>query len=63
MPKRHPKTARSRTQNQKSSRHPRSYTPLSDALSHPLTFADTELSEGIQRHSLAALLSAAISPS
>ena len=60
MPKRHPKTARSRTQNQKSSRHPRSYTPLSDALSHPLTFADTELSEGIQRHSLAGLLSAAI---
>jgi len=60
MPKRHPKTARARTQNQKSRRHPRSYTPLSDALNHPLTFADTELAEGIQRHALAGLLSAAI---
>jgi len=40
---------------------PRSYTPLSDALSQPLTFADTELAEGIQRHSLAGLLRAAIS--
>ena len=60
MSKRHTKTTRSRTQNQKSSR-PRSYTPLADALSQPLTFADTELSEGLQRHSLAALLSAAIS--
>jgi hypothetical protein len=34
---------------------------LSDALNQPLTFADTELAEGIQRHSLAGLLSAAIS--
>jgi len=42
-------------------RRPRSYTPLTDALNQPLTFADTELSEGIQRHSLAALLGAAIS--
>jgi len=42
-------------------RRPRSYTPLTDALNQPLTFADTELSEGIQRHSLAASLSAAIS--
>ena len=42
-------------------RQPRSYTPLSDALSQPLTFADTELAEGIQRHSLAGLLRAAIS--
>jgi hypothetical protein len=41
-------------------RSPRSYTPLSDALSQPLTFADTELSEGIQRHSLAGLLRAAL---
>jgi len=41
-------------------RQPRSYTPLSDALSQPLTFADTELAEGIRRHSLAGLLSAAI---
>ncbi len=42
-------------------RQPRSYTPLSDALSQPLTFADTELAEGLQRHSLAGLLRAAIS--
>jgi len=32
---------------------------LSDALSQPLTFTDTELAEGIQRHSLAGLLRAA----
>lgn len=42
-------------------RRPRSYTPLSDALSQPLTFVDTELSEGIQRHSLVGLLGAAMS--
>jgi hypothetical protein len=42
-------------------RRPRSYTPLSDALNHPLTFVDTELSEGIQRHSLIGMLRAAIS--
>jgi len=40
---------------------PRSYTPLSDALNQPCTFVDTELSEGIQRHSLIGRLSAAIS--
>jgi hypothetical protein len=50
--RRHPRQARCR---------PRSYTPLSDALSQPLTFTDTELTEGIQRHSLVALLKAAIS--
>jgi DDE superfamily endonuclease len=60
MAKRHLNRARSRPQPPKPSRQPRSYTPLSDALSQPLTFADTELSEGIQRHSLAGLLSAAI---
>ena len=43
------------------SRRPRSYTPVSDALNQPFTFADTELSEGIQRHSLIGLLGAAIS--
>jgi DDE superfamily endonuclease len=46
--------------NPKRRHSPRSYTPLSDALRQPLTFADTELSEGIQRHSLVGLLSAAI---
>lgn len=50
--KNHPKPSRSQK--------PRSYTPLTDALSQPLTFADTELAEGIQRHSLAGLLRAAI---
>lgn len=40
---------------------PRSYTPLSDALDQPFTFVDTELSEGIQRHSLVGRLGAAIS--
>jgi hypothetical protein len=39
----------------------RSYTPLSDALDQPFTFVDTELSEGIQRHSLVGRLGAAIS--
>jgi len=45
----------------KAPRQPRSYTPLADALSQPLTFTDTELAEGLQRHSLAGLLAAAIS--
>jgi len=40
---------------------PRSYTPLSDALDQPFTFVDTELSEGIQRHSMVGRLGAAIS--
>ncbi len=61
MIKANPKPSRSRPQPPKPSRRPRSYTPLSDALSQPLTFADTELSEGIQRHSLVGLLSGAIS--
>ena len=61
MPKANLKSSPSRPQTPKPSRHSRSYTPLSDALSQPLTFADTELSEGIQRHSLAGLLGAAIS--
>ena len=43
------------------SRRPRSYTPLSDALNHPFTFVDTELSEGIQRHSLVGMLGGVIS--
>jgi hypothetical protein len=44
----------------KGARSPRSYTPLSDALNQSFTFADTELSEGMVRHSLCGLLSAAI---
>ena len=53
--------SKSKPPTQKPSRQPRSYTPLSDALSQPLTFADTELAEGTQRHTLAGLLRAAIS--
>jgi hypothetical protein len=41
-------------------RPPRSYTPLTDALNQPFTFADTELAAGIQRHALGGLLAAAI---
>ena len=44
----------------RAARRPRSYTPLSDALSQPLTFADTELAEGIHRHGLVGLVRAAI---
>jgi hypothetical protein len=41
-------------------RSPRSYTPLSDALSQPFTFADTEIAEGLQRYALVGRLAAAI---
>jgi hypothetical protein len=54
------KPSRPHSNTRKLPRQPRSYTPLSDALSQPLTFADTELAEGIQRHSLAGLLRAAL---
>jgi hypothetical protein len=53
--------SRTKTKTVRAGCRPRSYTPVSDALSQPLTFADTELTEGIQRHSLVALLKAAIS--
>ena len=42
----------------KAPRRPRSFTPVSDALSRPFTFADTEIAEGIQRHGLSGLLAA-----
>ena len=60
MPKTRIQSARARAATPKPSRQPRSYTPLADALSQPLTFADTELAEGLQRHSLAGLLRAAL---
>lgn len=44
------KRPRSSAPTPKPRRAPRSYTPLADALAQPLVFADTELSEGIQRH-------------
>jgi hypothetical protein len=50
-----------RTPAAKLRRSPRTYTPLADALAQPLTFADTELAEGIQRHALVGLLRAAFS--
>src|SRR6266516_4490707 len=40
---------------------PRSYTPVSDALKQPFSFADTELAEGIGRHGLVGLLTGALS--
>jgi len=58
MPKAKRKSSRPRSPK---SRRPRSYTPLADALRQPRTFADTELAEGLRRHSLASLLRAAIS--
>ena len=57
-PKDH-RSARPEAKN-KGPRRPRSYTPLADALRHPFTFADTELAEGLHRHSLVSLLAAAI---
>jgi len=53
-------TGRPKPNPQRAGRHPRSYTPLSDALSQPLTFADTELADGRQRHSLVGLLRSAL---
>ena len=54
--------AKVRASRSRAARRPsaRSYTPLTDALSQPFTFADTELSEGIGRHSLIGLLAAAL---
>lgn len=60
MPKSKRKPPSARPKTSRPARRPRSYTPLSDALSQPLTFADTELAEGLRRHSLAGLLGAAI---
>jgi len=55
------KTAAARPKTQRPGRRPRSYTPLADALRQPGTFADTEVAEGLRRHALVGLLSAAIS--
>jgi len=60
MSSRPKKTSRISPRAPRAGRRPRSYTPLSDALSQPLTFADTELAEGLQRHSLVGLLRAAL---
>lgn len=55
------KVSSSKAQTKNGRPRPRSYTPVSDALNQPFTFVDTELSEGIQRHSLVGLLAAAMS--
>ena len=57
----HSKTSSVKPKTQRPGHRPRSYTPLAEALNQPFTFADTELAEGLQRHSLAGLLNAAIS--
>jgi len=54
------KTSASTPHSKRGLRRPRSYTPLSDALDQPFTFVDTEIAEGIQRHSLVGLLAAVI---
>jgi len=59
-PKTKPRSSHPARSSAKAAHRPRSYTPVADALSQPLTFADTELAEGIQRHSLVGLLAAAI---
>jgi hypothetical protein len=41
----------------------RSYTPISDALAQPQVFADTELADGIKRHSLVNLFASSFSKS
>jgi hypothetical protein len=55
------KASTSKPHSKREARRSRSYTPLSDALDHPFTFVDTEIAEGIQRHSLVGSLAAAIS--
>ena len=58
----HPPSSPSKPQAQRAGhRRARSYTPLADALNQPFTFVDTELAEGIQRHSLIGRLGAAMS--
>jgi hypothetical protein len=60
MPRFKSNTSSTQHPGKKSARPARSYTPLSDALNEPFTFADTELAEGIQRHSLVGLLRSAM---
>ena len=58
-----PATQKSRSARSPKTQRPtrsRSYTPVSDALKERFTFADTELAQGMSRHGLVGLLSAAI---
>src|ERR1700720_3251748 len=55
------KTKNPSPQSQTKGKAPRTYHPITDALSKPFTYVDTEIAEGIQRHSLVGMLNAAIS--
>ena len=60
MPRSKTKPSATQHPTRKVGRRPRSFTPMSDALKEPFTFVDTEISEGIQRHSLVGLLRSAL---
>ena len=61
MPRPKQKTRSPHPTHRKGRARPRSYTPVSDALKQPFSFADTELAEGIGRHGLVGLLARALS--
>ena len=61
MPRPKKKTRSRHPTRPKTRPRPRSYTPVSDALKQPFSFADTELAEGISRHGLVGLLAGALS--
>src|SRR2546429_7200492 len=61
MPRPTKKTRSRHSTRSKRRPRPRSYTPVSDALKQPFSFADTELAEGISRHGLVGLLAGAFS--
>src|SRR2546428_9499237 len=56
MPRRNKKPRSGHLSRPKGHTAARSYTPVSDALKQPFSFADTELAEGISRHGLVGLL-------
>src|SRR3989441_995320 len=61
MPRRNKKPRSGHLSRPKGHTAARSYTPVSDALKQPFSFADTELAEGISRHGLVGLLAGALS--
>src|SRR5439155_19384588 len=61
MPRPTKKTRSRHSTRSKRRPRPRSYTPVSDALKQPFSFADSELAEGISRHGLVGLLARALS--
>src|SRR5438876_12075258 len=62
MPRPTKKTRSRHRTHRKGRPRPRSYTPVSDALKQPFSFADTELAEGIGRHGLVGLLARGLEP-